>query len=50
MCPDTVLIKRLVALEGDWVAFPERIDIEKIPQVLHLLLKTTHVLANIDGM
>ena len=34
VCPDTVLIKRLVALEGDWVAFPERVDIEKIPQVL----------------
>lgn len=33
VCPDTVLIKRLVALEGDWVALPERVDIEKIPQV-----------------
>lgn len=29
---DTMLIKRLVALEGDWVAFPDRVDIEKIPQ------------------
>ena len=32
-----MLIKRLVALEGDWVAFPDRVDIEKIPQVCLLL-------------
>lgn len=38
VCPDTVLIKRLVALEGDWVALPERADIEKIPQVFTALL------------
>ncbi len=31
--PDTILIKRLLALEGDWVALPDRVDIEKIPQV-----------------
>lgn len=31
-CPDTILIKRLIALEGDWVALPDRADIEKIPQ------------------
>lgn len=30
--PDTILIKRLLALEGDWVALPDRVDIEKIPQ------------------
>ncbi len=31
--PETILIKRLLALEGDWVALPDRVDIEKIPQV-----------------
>ena len=31
--PDTILIKRLLALEGDWVTLPDRVDIEKIPQV-----------------
>ncbi len=29
-----MLIKRLLALEGDWVTVPGRMDVEKIPKVL----------------
>ncbi|KAL3131778.1 hypothetical protein ABBQ38_007495 [Trebouxia sp. C0009 RCD-2024] len=32
VCPDAVLIKRLVALEGDWLTLPDCVDIAKIPQ------------------
>ncbi len=32
--PGTMLIKRLLALEGDWVTVPGRMDVEKIPKVL----------------
>lgn len=28
-----MLIKRLLALEGDWVTVPGRMEIEKIPKV-----------------
>ena len=28
-----MLIKRLMALEGDWVTVPGRMDVEKIPKV-----------------
>ena len=31
-----MLIKRLLALEGDWVTVPGRMDVEKIPKVLAL--------------
>ncbi len=30
-----MLVKRLLALEGDWVTVPGRMDVEKIPKVLH---------------
>ena len=32
--PGTMLIKRLLALEGDWVTVPGRMDVEKIPKVM----------------
>ncbi len=31
--PGTMLIKRLLALEGDWVTVPGRMEVEKIPKV-----------------
>lgn len=31
--PDTMVVKRLIALEGDWVTLPDHIDVKKIPQV-----------------
>ncbi|CAL5222586.1 g4976 [Coccomyxa viridis] len=30
--PGTMLVKRLLALEGDWVTVPGRMDVEKIPK------------------
>lgn len=30
--PGEVIIKRLVALEGDWLYVPGRADVEKIPK------------------
>ena len=33
MVPNQILVKRLLALEGDWLSVPGRIDIEKIPKV-----------------
>ena len=41
--PGTMLIKRLLALEGDWVTIPGRIEVEKIPKVFR-----RH--ASIDGV
>ena len=31
--PKKLLIKRLLALEGDWIAVPGEVDIHKIPKV-----------------
>lgn len=31
--PNMTLIKRLIALEGDWVTIPGSIEVEKIPRV-----------------
>lgn len=31
--PGKYLVKRLVALEGDWLYVPGRVDAEKIPKV-----------------
>ena len=33
--PGAVLIKRLVALEGDWLYVPGRADVQKIPKARH---------------
>lgn len=35
--PGEVIIKRLVALEGDWLYVPGRVDVEKIPKVRMVL-------------
>ena len=40
--PGTMLIKRLLALEGDWVTIPGRIEVEKIPKVFHMLSAPEH--------
>ena len=34
--PGEVIIKRLVALEGDWLYVPGRADVEKIPRARFL--------------
>lgn len=39
--PKKLMVKRLLALEGDWVAVPGEVDIHKIPSVLfHLYSRT----------
>ena len=40
--PGTMLIKRLLALEGDWVTIPGRIEVEKIPKVFSMLSAPGH--------
>ena len=37
-----MLIKRLLALEGDWVTIPGRIEVEKIPKVFYRLCTSGH--------
>ena len=37
-----MLVKRLLALEGDWVTIPGRIEVEKIPKVYHRLWTPGH--------
>ena len=37
-----MLIKRLLALEGDWVTIPGRIEVEKIPKVFYMLSAPEH--------
>ena len=37
-----MLIKRLLALEGDWVTIPGRIEVEKIPKVSYRLCTPGH--------
>ena len=37
-----MLIKRLLALEGDWVTIPGRIEVEKIPKVFYMLSAPGH--------
>lgn len=39
-----MLIKRLLALEGDWVTIPGRIEVEKIPKVFYRLCTPGHVM------
>ena len=35
-CPGKTSVKRLVALEGDWIASPDEYGVQQIPKVFHL--------------
>jgi hypothetical protein len=47
--PEMMLVKRLLALEGDWITVPGKMEVEKIPKVCAMLNFYLHISRHSQG-